>query len=306
MNFDQAESKANSVIISANPKSGSGDRSDLVRQLAQTLESDGFAVHLLNDIDEVCQMASQQLQEGVLRTVVSAGGDGTASLLVNRLPAEVPITILPLGTANLMANYLQIRRDVDQVAGIIRGGKSVVLDAGLANGSLFLVVASCGFDAAVVERLHKHRTGHISKWSYSIPILKSIWKYKFPALRITADGKSIPPSRWAFVLNVPRYAMDLNFIDDADTTDGLLDMCTFEKGGLFSGLYYLFSVVFGRHRKIKSSNFVRFKRVTIEADESVPYEIDGDPGGKLPLTIEAVPGRMRMCVPDEWLESVDV
>lgn len=303
MKFEQADANATSVVISVNPKSGSGDRSAVVRMLKTQLESFGYTVEVLGDIDQVRQLATEQMEQGRLRTVVSAGGDGTASLLVNRLPAGTPITILPLGTANLLANFLGMRTDADQVAEVIRSGKSVLFDVGRANGKVFTVVASCGFDAAVVESLHKNRKGHISYWTYSIPILKSIWRYQYPALKITADGKPIPNSRWAFVMNVPRYAMNLNFVDDADPIDGRLDICTFKKGGLFRGLYYLLAVVLRLHQRIRATNFVRFKSLRIESDGEVPYELDGDPGGSLPLTIEAVPQGMRLLVSDSWLRE---
>ena len=302
-NITHADSRAKSVIISANPKSGSADGKAVIGKLESKLRSRGFDVTVMLDIEQVCREASRQLQEGKLRTVVSAGGDGTATLLVNRLPAEVPIAILPLGTANLLAKHLRLNPDADQLADVIEHGKSVLMDVGRANGYLFLVVASCGFDAAVVQRLHKHRTGHISYWTYSLPILRSIWRYKYPKMRFVADGKRLPDASWAFVLNVPRYAMNLCFVEQADAQDGMLDMCTFKNGGLVRGLYYFFAVLFRQHRKLNSTNFVRFKHLTIESDSMVPYEIDGDPGGELPLTIEIVPQRMKMMVSESWLSS---
>lgn len=303
MKFEQADANNTAVVISVNPKSGSGDRSAVVRKLQTELESSGYSVEVLGDVDQVRQLATDLMEQNRLRTVVSAGGDGTASLLVNGLPVGTPLTILPLGTANLLANFLGMRTDAVQVADVIRSGKSVLFDVGRANGKVFTVVASCGFDAAVVESLHKHRKGHINYWTYSIPILKSIWRYKYPELKITADGKLIPHSRWAFVLNVPRYAMNLNFVEDADPSDGCLDVCTFKKGGLLRGLYYLFAVVLRLHQRIRATNFVRFKSLTIESDERVPFELDGDPGGDLPLTIEAVPEGMRLLVSEAWLRE---
>lgn len=303
MKFEQADTQATSVIVSRNPKSGSGDRSAVVHKLKTLLESSGFSVEVFGDIDQVCEVAAELQEQGRLRTVVSAGGDGTASLLINRLPIGTPLTILPLGTANLLANFLGFRMDAEQIAQVIRDGKSMLFDVGRANGKIFTVVASCGFDAAVVERLHKHRKGHISYWTYGIPILKSIWKYNYPSLKITADGQLIPESKWAFVMNVPRYAMNLNFVQDADPSDGHLDICTFKKGGLIRGLGYLLAVVMRRHKQIQATNFVRFKSLKIESDQQVPYELDGDPGGYLPLTIEAVSEGMRLLVSDSWLQE---
>ena len=32
--------------------------------------------------------------------------------------------------------------------------------------------------------------------------------------------------------------------------------------------------------------------ILIESDESVPYQLDGDPGGELPVRIRVLPGRL--------------
>jgi diacylglycerol kinase family enzyme len=35
----------------------------------------------------------------------------------------------------------------------------------------------------------------------------------------------------------------------------------------------------------------------IAADEDVPYQLDGDPGGMLPVEVEVLPGRVSLLVP---------
>ena len=59
------------------------------------------------------------LSVGQLRVVVAAGGDGTAAEIVNRTPRGSPVAIFPLGTANLLANYLGIGHDPASVAEMI-------------------------------------------------------------------------------------------------------------------------------------------------------------------------------------------
>ncbi len=303
--MDQVESHqivadARSVLISHNPKSGSSNRQQLVTRLADELIRAGFEVQTIENTDQLSDVAKQLLATGKLRTVVSAGGDGTASMLVNELPPDVPITVFPLGTANLLAKYLGATTDAVRMAQIIDGGRTVQLDVGMANERLFLVVASCGFDADVVERIHSSRQGHISYFSYSLPILRSIWKYRFPKMQITADTVQVASARWLFVFNVPHYAMDLRIIADADAQDGQLDLCTFRDGGFINGLFYFFSVLFRRHEKMSAANFCRFRELTIDSDLPVPIELDGDPGGYLPVTISVVPERLRVLVSEDW------
>src|SRR5262249_52124214 len=154
--------------------------------------------------------------------------------------------VFPRGTANLLAGYLGINANPEAFADVIATGSVVGLDAGRANGRIFLLMVGCGFDADVVERLHTQRRGHISFWSYARPIIDSIRAYEFPELRVScepaADGPENHPTtvdaRWAFVVNLPCYAAGLTMAPNAVGSDGALDVCTLRHGWLWHGLRY--------------------------------------------------------------------
>jgi diacylglycerol kinase family enzyme len=166
-------------------------------------------------------------------------------------------------------------------------------------------VAGVGFDAAVVERLHRERTGHIRSWSYAKPILDSLRSYGYPALRYecavgAAQPSSLPESyvaRWLFVHNLPRYAGGLNFAPGAAGSDGLLDVCAFKRGSLWNGLKYASLVWLGSHQRSAECRMARTPRLRITAEVPVPVQLDGDPGGQLPVDIEVLPARVRLIVP---------
>jgi diacylglycerol kinase family enzyme len=210
-----------------------------------------------------------------------------------------------MGTENLLAKYLGQEADIETLVTTINEGHWVSLDVGRANGVCFLVMASCGFDAEVVRRLHSTRSGNIRHWSYAGPIFETISRYRFPKIHITIDDALEPEihSKWAFVFNAPRYAMNLSFAEDASTTDGELDLVTFRGGNLFRGLFYLAGVFMRRHRGWKDCRFQRAVKLRLEAEGEVPFQLDGDPGGFLPLEIEVDPGFMRVMVPRRWVEE---
>ncbi len=290
------------VLVSLNPKAGRTDSHDKVDYFSQVLEQNGLETEIITQLDELDEKATQAKKDGTLRTVVAAGGDGTASLLAGMFSPEIPITLLPLGTENLLAKYLLLNDSVDDVAQAVLDGNKINLDCGRANGKLFLVMASCGFDADVVRRLHKRRTGHIHHLSYAKPIIKSIANYRYPKLTITMDDEEPFHARWAFVFNVPRYAMRLPIAENASATDGLLDICTFRRGNLLNGLKYLAGVILRKHHKFSGTRSGRAKKITIDAGKKiVPFQLDGDPGGQLPVTIEILPEFLNIIVPQKWL-----
>jgi diacylglycerol kinase family enzyme len=183
---------------------------------------------------------------------------------------------------------------------VLREGTTVRLDAGRANGRVFLLMAGCGFDADVVHRMHRRRrAGHISYWSWVRPILESIRRYPFPDLRVYCDSAHVPvhSARWAFAVNLPVYAARLNVAPAASGTDGMFDVCTFARGSFWHGLRYVGHVMLGRHQKLTDFKLARARRVRIESDAPVPYQLDGDPGGTLPLEIEMLPARVMLWAP---------
>jgi diacylglycerol kinase family enzyme len=300
---------------------------------------------------EVARLAAEvrrAWESQTLRAVVAAGGDGTLALVVNRVPEGVPIVPFPLGNENLLAKHIAATANPRQTLQAIDGGQVVRLDAGLANGRLFLLMAGVGFDADVVRRLHERRTGHVRSLSYIRPILASIRHYRYPELRVHCESPDAQPpasspapaspncaqlpeycrqpvlhqpdaqarevqsspslarrasvplcamrARWAFVCNVPPYAAGLQVVPDADGQDGLLDVCTFQKGSWWNGLRFFLGVLSRRHRHWADCGMYRTRRLRVESDVEVPYQLDGDPGGVLPLDVEVVPGRVTLLV----------
>jgi diacylglycerol kinase (ATP) len=304
---------AREVLISVNPHAGARNRQQLVAELQQQLAERGLRASLVDNLDRLAGLASQLLDSGSLRAVVAAGGDGTVRLVAERTPLGTPLVVLPLGTENLLARYLEMTASPWQLAQVIGEGCAVQLDAGEANGRLFTLMAGCGFDADVVRRLHESRRGHIQHLSYAKPILDAIRTYDYPELRVhyTQAERDAPDSanddcsasvaaRWVFVVNLPRYAGGLSFAPQASGTDGLLDVCTFKEGSLWHGLMYLGGVMLGQHEAMQDFGRIQTRRLRIEAAGAVPFQLDGDPGGELPVEIRVLPRRLTLLVSRPW------
>jgi diacylglycerol kinase family enzyme len=292
-------------MIGVNPRAGAQDRMPVVDRLERELGSRDFEVDVFADVDRLAEESAAALAAGELRAVVAAGGDGTLRLIAERTPPGTPLLALPLGTENLLARYLELTADVMQLAAVIAEGLTVQFDAGQAGSRLFALMAGCGFDADVVRRLHAERQGHIHHFSYARPILESILEYNYPELRVryapagAADGAELSEeitSRWVFIVNLPRYAGGLSFSPQASGTDGLLDVCTFKEGSLWHGLMYLGGVMLGQHEGMQDFVRVQTRRVRIEAAGPASYQLDGDPGGELPVEISVVPQRLTLLV----------
>ena len=297
---------ADRVLISVNPIAGAGPARSRVDRLVGLLERQGLRSEVLDDLDEVAVRADRWHAEGRLRALVGVGGDGTAAELVNRTVAGLPLTLLPSGNENLLARYLNLGQTPEAVCRTICEGGPVRLDAGKADDRIFLLMVGCGFDAEVVRRVHGRRRGHIRNRNYIKPILESIRSYEYPELQVyweVEDAHATEvrlPSvavRWLFAFNLPCYGGGLRLAPNADGTDGLLDVCAFRRGSLWHGLRYASAVLLGRHQEMADCTIRRVRRLRITSEAEVPYQLDGDPGGLLPVDVEVLSGRLTVIVP---------
>ncbi len=300
-----ASSSARHVLMAVNPKAGSGAKGHLLDEVEAQLTAEHFEVTRHTDVASLRQHVNELQASCNLRAVIVGGGDGSARLIAEELPSGTPLIILPLGTENLLAKHLGYRRDSRSAVETVKSGVPFKMDAGLANGRLFLVMVGIGFDAEVVKALHDRRSGNISRWSYFLPILTSVWNYRYPQMdlqwqsptRATPDPKVTMLSlsaAFVFVSNLPRYAGFLSFAPRALGNDGLLDVVAFLKGRFWRGVGYVLSVWLGIHGRLSNVKIAPAQKLHISsnADYPVYFQIDGDPGGELPLEIEVLPGHL--------------
>jgi diacylglycerol kinase (ATP) len=303
------DAAARGVILSYSPFAGSRSAKAHTHEIAAALAAAGYLVRATCELAELTQLAADWHSAGDLRCVLACGGDGTAAFVRNHTPLDVPLLLVPLGTENLLGNYVDqspapaaVRKTVDE-------GVVVPLDLGQvrnpADGSqrCFLSMVSAGFDAEVVRRLHERRRGNITRWSYVQPTLETIRSYEYPELQLychdAADGEAGAIScRWVFGFNLPLYARGWMVAPEAVATDGQFDVCTFHRGSVRNVARYLWHVMLKSHFRLADANLVRSRALRIEAAPGVgvAYQVDGDFGGTLPIEVEVLPGRLRLVV----------
>jgi diacylglycerol kinase (ATP) len=296
---------ARTVLISMNPKAGSCSRHEHVAEIKNSLESAGFEVLLTTDLGELNGLAVAGHASGKLRVVLAIGGDGTASVVRNHVPLEIPLLNVPMGTENLLGRYLGQIATPEAVRRTVEEGVVVSLDLGKAGDKVFLLMISAGFDAEVIRALHESRRGNIRRTAYFLPMLKTIAGYTYPQLRLYSETENATASprlcRWLFGFNLPLYALGLPITPDAVATDGVLDVCTFERGAVWSVARYLWHVMRKIHHTLPDADLSRTGRFRLEptTSASVAYQIDGDFGGTLPVDVEVLAGQLRLLVSPE-------
>lgn len=291
------------VAIQRNPRSGSGRRRRELVDLCRTLRCHDITPRLFARREELDERVREMTSRKHLVAVVAAGGDGTVVDVVNRHP-DVPLAVLPMGTENLLARFLRLPGSGRELGELIAAGCTRKLDVGRANGQLFTLVASAGFDAFVAHELDRNRSGHITHFAYVQPIWTALRTYRYPRLRVFVDDQPDPiEGVVVMVSNLPAYGMRLKVGQSATADDGQFVVTVLQRGSAFQMFRYAIKLLCGTHERARDVRVVTAKRVRISAvdpgEGTVPFQVDGDPAGEVPVELECLPGSLEVFVPGD-------
>jgi YegS/Rv2252/BmrU family lipid kinase len=281
-----------------NPVAGASRQRRLIRNLLAHLAERGNAVelHQTTAPGDAVRLARDTADRA--DAIIAIGGDGTVCEVVNGLVGrKVPLLIWPTGTENLVAKSLGFRPRPDVLSACLDHGFTRTIDIGTANGRSFVVVAGVGFDAEVVHRLTRDRRGHITHLSYSGPIWRTFWEHRFPELRVQTEAMSWNGRGLVFVGNMARYALGLPVVRDALPDDGLLDLLILPCHHQVQLLGHSIRTLLRIHVGYKGVIYERVRHAHISSDEPVPFELDGDAIGTLPLEVSVVPAAVHVLAP---------
>lgn len=295
---NQEPSVRTRVLILANPASG-GFRPDTLRRLAAELrakdvEVDTRFTRRAGEIAETC--TDTALAADVL---VVAGGDGSINEALTGLLSRStppPLAVVPFGTANVLANELKLPGKPGEIADMIVRGRRRNLYTGLANGKPFVLMASVGFDAAVVHNVSPRLKRRLGKCAYVAAALHTAFRAKSTRLEVD-DGHTVHQCRLAIVTNGSRYGGPFILCPDADVTEPGLYLVTLRSDNPLSLAWFGFNLVTSRIYKLKSARISRADTIKISSPEPVPVQIDGDPFGSTPLSIKSSDRSVPVLVP---------
>ncbi|GIW72492.1 MAG: hypothetical protein KatS3mg102_2034 [Planctomycetota bacterium] len=211
----------------------------------------------------------------------------------------VPIAVYSTGTANCIGKEFEIPRNPELFCRMIDDAHTITLDvAEVVGRRRFHSFVGVGFDAKVVEELAKHRTGAIVMSAYARPILTALRSYAWPKVAVEVDGEEVcREASFVIVSNIRNYAI-MEAAPAALATDGLLDVCIFQKPGWFALARYALGAFTRTHTKDRDVIYVQGRRVRLStAADGVPLQVDGDQGGYLPADLRVIPGAVRFVVP---------
>ncbi len=176
--------------------------------------------------EQFCDCA-RDLAEKV-SVLIIAGGDGTASDVINAVDSEAVLSYLPFGSGCALRYALNMPFGINKIAKQIRDGKEHCLDLILCDNSRKAFMTSIGLEAAILqERRDLRKYGIKGPPAYAIATIHQILiDYKRVDTTITVDGETftVPHALTTIVTKIPYYGYRMKIVPYAEFGDGRLHL----------------------------------------------------------------------------------
>ena len=235
------------------------------------------------------------------RMVVAAGGDGTIAEVANGLiGSSARLGVIPLGTANVLARELSLPFAPRAVAAALAFGRTTMLWPGIATSSdgsrLFVQMLGIGFDAQVVHRLNPGMKRIFGRGAYVLQGVRELVRYEFAPLTVSIDGVRIAAGS-VIVSKGRLYGGGHLLAPDAEPGKPGFSIALFAlRGGSGAAMAYGAALPTGLLPHMPGVRRLRGSRIDIFGDASVPAQADGDPAGRVPLSIQDVAAPIQLVV----------
>jgi YegS/Rv2252/BmrU family lipid kinase len=264
------------------------------------------------------ELAQAAVANGV-EVVLACGGDGTINEVINGLAgSQVPLGLLPGGTANILARELGLPLDPVRAAAefshwsplrIPLGKATWCIENASINGApaqkeqaarYFISVAGVGYDAHIVYKLSLQMKMSWGVTAYIVEALRQAFHYRFQRFSCRADDGPDRVATFAVAQRARNYGGWLHLTPDARFFDDRFTMCLFKSHNRVRYFLYAALVLARQHLRLGDVELVQARKLCCAAQvagDTIRFELDGELVGTLPATFEIVPDALTLLVP---------
>ena len=283
------------LLVNRHARHGQNRITEAIKQLKKL----GF------DLQEESMDNPQQLPELIRRyqnrvdLVIIGGGDGTLNAAADALvETQLPLGILPLGTANDLARTLGISDSLPEACKIIAQGQLRRIDLGWVNGKHFFNVASMGLSVQITERLTKETKRRWGVFAYAITALQALWKARPFRAEIRIEGESIRVKTVQIAVGNGRYyGGGMAVAHDATIDDRRLDLYSLELKHWWQIIALLPAMRGGRHTDFPGVRALRGQEIQVYTNKPRPINTDGEITTHTPADFRVIPQALAVLVP---------
>ena len=278
-----------------NPISGDGGFRNELDLVIKTFQERDYMVEILRTSEKPIEedFIKESIDFFAKTIIVVAGGDGTVSQVINIMlknNVNVPLGIIPMGTANDLASYLGMTRNIEECCNIIMDNHQIKMDAGKINDNYFVSVASGGLVATVPQATDVKLKNTLGKLAYYLKGLEEIPAFRPISISLESPDYNYKGDLLFFLVLNGQYAGGFKKIAPrASVNDGKFDVILFKNYNLPILAKLFFKLLMGEHINDPEVIFFQTDKIVIKPylnTNLILTDIDGEAGPPLPLHIE--------------------
>lgn len=289
------------LLINGKSRSGSTDINAAIKRL----KSRGVAV-----IDEkperpehIAKLIRQYRDE--IDCVIVGGGDGSMNAAAAALvETQLPLGVLPMGTANDLARTLSIPADVEQAFDIVADGIRHRIDLGCINGRYFFNVANIGLGVHVMRHLSPDLKQRWGIFSYARSLLKALQSFRPFHAQITCDGRARRVRTIQIAVgNGRHYGGGMTVSERASIDDGCFFLYSLEPLSLWEMLKFAPAFRKGQFNTRDPVDLDHGQTVEITTRKRMPVTADGELVTFTPAKFTMAAHAIEVFVPPAYLQN---
>jgi diacylglycerol kinase (ATP) len=288
------------ALILHNPAARNAPEPALLSAIGTRLRLAGFGVSIEESRErgDLVVLARRAAAESMDRVVI-CGGDGSVREVAEGLKGSpVPLALVPMGTANVLAQEMGLPTDSPSACAAIAGkGRPKPVGLGSVNGSTFTFCASAGLDSLAVARvdlLEKRQTGG---WAYLHAALNGFLEAGPPGFAaVLPSGKRIEAVQ-VFAARAKRYAGPFALSREARIENPALRLIAVH-GPFYRHLpLALLHLLLGALDEAPGVTSLDTEAFLLESAEPFPVQADGDLVAQTPASFRSEPEALTLVFP---------
>ncbi len=285
------------ALLIVNPVSGQARGLRLGQQMVKGLKEHGVEaeIRVTRGEGDARDWSQEAAQDGY-DLIVAIGGDGTVGEVVSgqaRSPLKVPIAVVPVGTANVVALALALPWFPGLALENILEGRVLPFDVGYlpAHDRHFFLMAAIGYPAKVIQDSPRKLKNLFGVFTYLVAGIRNALNLDEASIFIEdREGHTHQFEGNTILLSNIGKLGDINLRVTPDTSahDGRFDITVISSRSLWDLILVLFRMLTWRYRSTKRLHHFQAPAVVVATDPPMEVQIDGEEMGQTPLEAEII------------------
>lgn len=219
------------LLFVINPVSGGKEKTDWEQEIREYFKESPHTMefYMLTGNSDSASV-EHHLKSVQPDRVVAVGGDGTVKMVAEIVrDKNIPIAIIPAGSANGMATEMQIPVDVNKALDIAVNGEERPVDAILINDKEICIhLSDIGLNAMLVRLFEKSKKRGMA--GYSKAVFRVLWEKRKMYVTIRTNKETVIRQAYMVVIaNARKYGTGANINPEGTIDDGTFEVVVVRK-----------------------------------------------------------------------------